>query len=862
MKSGQKPAGFINSNGRKIVGDGLRQKYLEVGNKAVMAMLVLWLAWSTVQGSDTEVVEPVRDRVVRQVVIRGQRLLRESQILAQVRTRAGSKLNEKIVSDDARRIIAMQEVLHVEWEIAAVETGRQVDVIFHIIEAPRVSEINLVGNNKFKTQKLLKELDLKAGDLWDRYRLVVGSQTLEAFYRDKGFYFADVTLDEERLEQEGKVVYVISEGPKCRIDKVKLAGNKQLPGWKIKGKIKSKGYFPIFIKGILNDDKLREDVVSVQRFYHEEGYLDARVFVEKEFNEDKTRVDLKFVIEEGMAYQVASIRFEGNKTFSDEELRRELSLEPGMILTDKRRVFAQRSLERAYGREGYIFAGVRVDLEYTEVEGEVDVVFRIDEDRQYELGKVIITGNTQTRDKVIRRDFDRYGFLPGGIYDEAAAGRAETRLKGSGLFEDVTVSPTGGDSPDERDALVQVKEGRTGMLMMGVGADTNHGLFGSFSVEQRNFDIAKPPQNIDELIRGQAYVGGGQQLRFDFEPGTNVTRGQIRFYEPYLFDQPYYMNLHLFMFRRWREAYLEQRRGGRVTFGHRFDNDWSADITFRLERVFVEDLERGFERGDNGLIKAAEGDNLFIDNNGNLVNDDGDYVDEDGNVVPVEERVVGTAANVIHAVPDDILAVKGSNWLTSIKLGVGRDTTDRAIRPTEGYKLNTSWEQVGVMGGDHDYAVLSAGGTVYRTIYMDVRERKTTWAGKISGGAIIGDAPVFERFYAGGIGSIRGFDYRGVSPKETLGPGYEKFPVGSDYILLGGMELTHPLFEETLFGKLFLDSGMVSEGGLRASVGFGLEIVIPQLFQTIPMDFYFGFPILDDDQDDEEVFSFTFGMGF
>ena len=105
---------------------------------------------------------------------------------------------------------------------------------------------------------------------------------------------------------------------------------------------------------------------------------------------------------------------------------------------------------------------------------------------------------------------------------------------------------------------------------------------------------------------------------------------------------------------------------------------------------------------------------------------------------------------------------------------------------------------------------------------------------------------------------MRGFDYRGVSPRG----GIMDDPIGSEYVLLAGTELTHPLFEETLYGKIFCDSGLVSEGPYRVSVGFGVELVVPQLFQMIPMQFDFGFPIFQDDKDEKEMFSFTFGMTF
>ena len=144
--------------------------------------------------------------------------------------------------------------------------------------------------------------------------------------------------------------------------------------------------------------------------------------------------------------------------------------------------------------------------------------------------------------------------------------------------------------------------------------------------------------------------------------------------------------------------------------------------------------------------------------------------------------------------------------------------------------------------------------------YKDIIDRRTVLSARTrSSKIIVGDAPVFERYYAGGIGSIRGFEYRGISPRS----GPQDDPVGSEYIITAGMDLTHPLFEETLYGKIFCDGCMIDDGPGRVSVGFGIELVIPQLFQMIPMEFDFAFPIASDKENDEEqMFSFNFGMGF
>ncbi len=750
--------------------------------------------------------------LVNAVRVEGNEAVATGAILEQVHVRSGAVYSEQMVADDARRILLMPQVTDVRWRVEPTDGG-EVDVVFEILsEARQIASVTFEGNKHIDRAKIIEALRFNSGDFLDRYLVRVGVQAIEDLYRDKGYFFVDVNLDQRALASEGTVRYVIVEGPKLRIKKVYFVGNEHISGRKLQGKIKTHGYFPIFHKGRLDAEQLERDRIILQRFYRDEGYLDARVIVDYRFNEKKTRAFVTFTVEEGLRYDVVGFRFEGNDRFATEQLREALDLKAGKALTHKRRTFAERAIKRFYGERGYIYTRVNAEPLYTAQQGEVVLDFRVREGEQYFLDRLLVKGNIETRDKVVRRAFDYYDFTPGELYNTHAQERAEERLYGHGLFENVTVTPVG-EEPNARDALVDVTEARTGLITLGVGVNTDSGLMGHFSILQRNFDASRYPRTMGEFFTGQSFIGAGQRLQLDFSPGTEVTTGRINFFEPYLFDQPYYLDTSLMLYRRWREAYLEQRRGGRLTLGRRFKNDWNVDSTIRLEDIRVTDLDT------------------------------------------VYDKVLGR--RVVIA-PEDVQEVEGSNFLTSLGAGVGLTRTDNVYRPTKGYRLNADWEQVGALGGEFTYAALSAGGTVYHTVYQDITERSTVWAGSLRGSYIIGDAPVFERYYAGGIGSMRGFEYRGVSPRAG-GPDY---PVGSDYLFLANTELTHPLYEKVLYGKVFCDSGFVAEGPYRAAVGFGFELVIPQLFQMVPMHFDFGFPVLEDDKDEDQLFSFTFGLTF
>ncbi|MHC4123491.1 MAG: BamA/TamA family outer membrane protein, partial [Planctomycetota bacterium] len=146
----------------------------------------------------------------------------------------------------------------------------------------------------------------------------------------------------------------------------------------------------------------------------------------------------------------------------------------------------------------------------------------------------------------------------------------------------------------------------------------------------------------------------------------------------------------------------------------------------------------------------------------------------------------------------------------------------------------------------------------------DLAERKTILSTKLLGSVIVGDAPPFEKFYGGGMGyyGIRGFEYRGVSPRglqtNVANPEKED-PIGSDWIILANAEVTVPLISNNFAALFFVDSGIVETGGYRASIGTGIQILLPQWFGPVPMRFAVAVPFMKDGDDDTEVFSFSVG---
>jgi outer membrane protein insertion porin family len=360
-----------------------------------------------------------------------------------------------------------------------------------------------------------------------------------------------------------------------------------------------------------------------------------------------------------------------------------------------------------------------------------------------------------------------------------------------------------GDVPGTRDVIIDVEEAeRLGDFLFGVGITSNSGLVGNVVLDLRNFDLFDTPRTLEELIKFRAFFGAGQHLRLEFQPGTELNRFRIDFSEPYFLDRPVRLDTSAYLFDRGRDGYTERRAGASVSLGKRFTrgwlHGWTGEVAFRVHDTSVRDID---------LLAARE-----------------------------------------------IRDYEGSNLMTSIKATVVRDRTDNRYVPTTGDRLRLSYEQ---FAGEHTFGTATAAYTWYKTLYTDMFDRKSVLQLSAEGGAIIGDAPVFQRFYAGGTGSIRGFEFRGVGERE----GIQQNNVGGDYLALLGGEYSFPLYGDNVRGLFFIDSGTAGSGTWRTSIGTGVKFTI-NIFGPVPLELDLAIPVLRDADDEEQLFSFQIGSLF
>jgi outer membrane protein insertion porin family len=733
--------------------------------------------------------------------VAGNITLTRAEVLSVVRARPGVIFNFQMVDEDVRRI-AKLDAAESAYYNAVIENGK-VTLTYIVVEHHLVRSISFKGNEKLKDLVLTKELSFKKGDYLDVFAARAGADAIREKYKKKGFPWAEVNLDEGAV-MFGQVVYLVAEGSHPRIAKVSFVGNNTFSDRQLQKTIKTKKRKLLFFSVYYDPDQLETDTEKLLEVYQRKSFLDAHVSSHVEFNESKSKAVVTFTIEEGPAYFVDSIHYTGNQFFTAEQLQAELKLRPNYFYSEAWADYDAKKIKSKYGEQGFIETTVNVKRQFLP-DARVRVEFDITEGDRFRVGDVVITGNTTYQDRTIRRVMDEQAFTPGQWYNADIApgsgeGELEKIIKQSVVAESATIQPTG-DAPDTRDALVTVTEGQTGSIMVGAGIGSDDGLMGQISLTQRNFDVTDVPENFSDIFNGRGFRGAGQEFRIVASPGTEYSNYLIGFTEPYLYDRPISLSVSGSLYDRERETYDEERLSGRVGLEKRYSDKWRRGIAFRAENVEISDLD--------------------------------------------------------WDAPQDVVDVKGSNMLFGTRFYIRKDTTDSRFLPSRGYNFDLGYEQV---LGDHNFGLLEGAYRRYFTLKEDLDELKTTLETKIHAGTAIGDAPTFERYYLGGIGdwALRGFEYRGVSPRG--GPSDE--PIGSDWAVVGNAEVAVPLGSQTFSWLFFTDAGLIDDGGVRVSVGSGIQIMIPQFFGPVPMRFELAAPLMKEDEDDTQAFSFSVGALF
>lgn len=768
----------------------------------------------------------------------------------QIRSQEGAPYDDELVRSDLSRLNRLARFKTIDVGAEILGDGG-VALVFTVTPQPIITAVQTVGNRRFSDQDILKDLDVLVGTPVDNFQLDRACRFIEDKYRSRGYYLAQATVDQAELETNGAVIFRIREGEQIRVTDIRFEGNASFSAGELEGEIRTRKAW-LLGRGLLDDDRLESDVSALVAFYRDRGHLSVRADRVVRPSKDGREASVTFVIDEGPVFLLrrVDVFFEdlvesthrteaearaaaapgqfvlalgpeeyvvyGTGRFTLEQIAGLLEIKPGDVYSVDRVDRSVKAVRDAFGRLGYVDARVERRERRDPDSPSVDILLTVRQGRPFTTGVVEIQGNDITKQNVIRREIL---VRPERPMDSTAIERTERRLRNLNLFDNrpgqlkLTVQPESPEHPGYRDLLVEVKETNTGEFAIGGAVGSDSGVTGRIALTQRNFDVGDFPESWSDLFSGRSFRGAGQTFQIEALPGSEIQTYSIGLSDPALFDSEYSGSATAYYRDRIFRDYDETRFGGRFSLGRRFGERWTASVPIRLESVDLSDI------------------------------------DPDA--------------------PTDVFAVQDENSITSIGLALTRQSLDDRVFATEGTAVRLAAEQVGAFGGDFTFTVFSGEAAVFLPLSEDFLGRRTvlTLSNRVS--YIPQDrpeVPIYERFYLGGS-NFRGFAFRAVAPigvrNDTGGP--SDTTVGGTWLFFLGAEVRRPLFQDFLYGVLFIDSGTVLfEPGFedyRVSVGAGLRIRIPAL-SPVPIALDFGVPIKREDTDRKRIFTFSIDLPF
>lgn len=736
-----------------------------------------------------------KPREVVSVKIENNKGISTETILSKIRTKIGDKFNQDALNEDLKRLYATEYFTDVSIDVK--ETPEGIAVTFIVEEKPIIESIAFQGNAAFRAPKLLAMMKSKQDELFNPAILAQDISDIKDFYVKKGYPLADVRyeLDMNKEANKVRIAIIISEKAKVKVSKINIVGNKALKTSAIRKVLATKTAWWFFQPGIYKDDVLQEDLERIKSLYDDIGYLDAEVTPKLEYSPDGQLLTITLEINENKQYLVGDVTIKGNLVLPEKGVKSKITLKPGKPFSMRTLRDDVYALRQHYYFYGYMNATIEVEREINPTTGNIDVVYNIDAKEVVYVGKIEIRGNLKTKDVVIRRELRIY---PGEKFNGDKIRRSKERIYNLGFFENVSFDTETTEDPAVSNLIVTVKESKTGEFSFGGGYSSIDMLIGFVEIQQRNFDIMNWP----------TFMGGGQSLILKAEIGMVRTNYNLSWTDPWIFGFPYLFGFDVYRSSHSRSgdvgwAYDETRTGGDARLGKEITETLRGDLVYRLEDVNIENIDDGASA--------------------------------------------------------DLKAEAGSNYISTLMLGLTFDTRDNVYNPTRGWLINGSIENAGgFCMGDKTFLKGTASVAWYHTFLEKLVLELKGRAGWSDAYGNSNEIPIYERFFAGGQNTIRGYRERRVGPRD---PGNND-PVGGETIMLGNAELTFPLYEKVLKGAVFYDIGNVWRraedflgGNMKAGVGVGVRVNTP----IGPVRVDYGYP-LSGNYDDPRTGEFYFSM--
>jgi len=554
---------------------------------------------------------------------RGAKTVDEARLRNLMSTKAGTQYRAERLDNDIKTLFESGLIDDVRF--LAEPDGGGVRIIADVMTRPAINGVGFVGNTVFSDQKLAKETKLKSGGSMNDVQILEARRNIEEYYQ--GYGYPDVLVS-HRIQATGQaglsdLIFVIDEGSKNEVRKIRFEGNKAFTTAELKKEMKTKpkGWFSWLTKsGRIESGALDEDLDSILDYYRSKGYLRASSPGIRREPVGDGRVDLIIPIDEGEKYTVAGISFGKMTVFKPEELYPSMTLNGEDAYSSKRMRDDITTIRSFYGSRGYADAVVVPDIRDAGP-NRVTIKYLITEGSVFRVGRVNIQGNVKTKDKVIRREVP---LKPGDWFNTVELETTKARLQNLQYFSDVQTSGTPGGS-GYRDVDILVEERNTGSVGVGVGFSSIDNVVGFLTLEQTNFDITNPWN----------FTGGGQRFSMSLRAGSERNEFSVSLVEPWFMDRKLSLGGELFYRQSsyFSDNYEQTNVGGSIFLRKPLTEKSSIKLQYTLENVDI-DLDNPVTAfyqsqvpGGEYLRSAVELSYLYDNRDSNITPRSGERVD-------------------------------------------------------------------------------------------------------------------------------------------------------------------------------------------------------------------------------------------
>ena len=751
--------------------------------------------------------------LVKKISFEGVKTTSEDMLRTLIQTQVGSEVSEELLTQDLKSLYKDTGFFsEINVDVEPVEGGG-LEVIYKVVESPKISGINIIGNEDLSIGKLKDEITLRPSEIYSDRRRWESERALEKLYHEKGYYLVGIQTHLGDRDDEANTVQVtfeINEGPRVRIEEINFIGSTHISPNTLRKKLKTRIGKP-FDQMLFEEEDLS---LNLRNYYQDRGFAQVKIHgYEKRFTEDKTGLMLDITVDEGPEFIIGTYTIEvdgGAKTlFSEKKIRGMLDPAEGEIFNRGTFDESIAKLQQAYLDKGYLLSEVLPTPVFNEVDGVVDITLSINEGDIIIIDKVIITGLEKTKEHVVKRELDFLKIKSDELLDVKALRKARQRLFQMGSFiRAVDFVPSDTSEENRKELRVNIAETpRTGMLSLGGGYGSEGGIFGVAEVGQNNF-------------RGRAY-----RVHVKGELGTRDHHtAELSFGTPWILGTPTRLNARIYNNRRFRryygtigalqnrrlgsnylyDRYIWARRGASLTLGRPIAHDIDLSVRFRNESVQSYNLdEKLYDRSTRSILFA-----------------------------------------------------------------LGRDTRDyrtSLFDPTAGSFHTLSYEYSGgFLGADNKFQKYYGDTSWFYSPWWNHVIAAHARAGYMRSKSTDAYYLFYERFFLGGVDSIRGYEDWEIypDPDESGIPN----PYGGDKVFFANLEYRVPISQQ-LTGALFFDIGQVWDESvtnpftqINLKRGLGLEARFTMLGMLVRLGWGYGLDRVTGEPAGK--FHFTVGPGF